>query len=99
MLTGVAVGAAFPQRFWLGALGLLVGQLLVFGFHALLPPQELWVLGLAALLVYGVWGLAGTGVGAVAAILAHRREPRGVMAPVPEAPHSATLLPAQPGPP
>jgi len=77
--SGIVLGALAPRRFWLGALGLLMGQILVFGAYALLPPQELWLLGLVALVVYSVLGLGGALAGAVGATvlgwLRRRRSP------------------------
>lgn len=75
--TGVLLGALGPGRFWLGALGLLMGQVVVFGAYALLPPQELWLLGLVALVMYSLLGLGGAVAGAVGAtVVSWLRRPR-----------------------
>ena len=74
---GVVLGALAPRLFWLAALAGLCGEFLVFASRALLPPQELWVLGVVALVTYAGVILLGALVGALAGVLG-RRVQRGL---------------------
>jgi len=67
---GVVLGALAPRLFWLAWLAGLFGEFLVFASRALVPPQELWVLGVVALIVYAGVILLGAVVGALANVLA-----------------------------
>jgi hypothetical protein len=64
-LAGLGLGLLAPRHFWCASLGLLSGQLLVFGAYALVPPQEFWLLGVIALVVYSGLGFAGAAAGAL----------------------------------
>lgn len=70
-VVGAALGAAWPERFWAGALGLYLGQgLALVGQKVWLPasaPVEPLGLALLFLVQYSLPGLAGAAVGAVLA--------------------------------
>jgi hypothetical protein len=67
---GIVLGALAPRLFWLAGLAGLFGEFLVFASRALVPPQELWVLGMVALIVYAGVILLGAVVGALGSVLA-----------------------------
>jgi hypothetical protein len=69
---GALLGGLAPRLFWLAVLGGLCGQFLVFATQALLPPQELWVLGVVALVAYASVILLGAVVRAIGGILGRR---------------------------
>lgn len=71
---GIVLGALAPRLFWLAVLAGLSGQFLVFASQALLPPQELWLLGVVALITYAGIILIGALVGAVGGVLARRAQ-------------------------
>ena len=66
---GVVLGALAPRFFWLAGLAGLLGEFLVFASRALVPPQELLVLGVVALIVYAGVILLGAVVGALGNVL------------------------------
>jgi len=82
---GLGLGVLAPRLFWLAVLAGLSGQFLVFASQALLPPQELWLLGAIALVTYASIILMGAVVGALGGVagrrahtwLRQRRQPMG----------------------
>jgi hypothetical protein len=69
---GLLLGVLAPRFFWLAALAGLGGQFLVFASLALLPPQELWLLGLIVLVLYAGIILAGAVAGALGRVVGSR---------------------------
>jgi len=62
---GIMLGALAPRLFWLAPLAGFGGQFVVFASRALLPPQELWLLGLIVLVIYAGIIAVGALVGAL----------------------------------
>jgi hypothetical protein len=62
---GIMLGALAPRLFWLAPLAGFCGQFVVFASRALLPPEELWPLGLTVLVIYAGIIAVGALVGAL----------------------------------